>query len=144
MVALLSSSDLQIIPMPTKSVGVQVNQTMTANDEHLHVNTNDANTNCIIFIEDGSHQVNVASEYGVDYDGNNPLQRLILPLMMTPETGIQLAVMNYFQQGAASHFYDACIHRLIVVSVSEGARQVAPVQQATSSTILKLIECIDF
>ncbi len=56
----------------------------------------DANTNCIIFKEDGSHQVNVASEYGVDYDGNNPLQRLILPLMLTPEAAMQLAVMNYF------------------------------------------------
>jgi hypothetical protein len=29
--------------------------------------------------------------------------------------------MNYFQQGATSYFNDACIHRLIVVSVSEGA-----------------------
>ncbi len=26
-----------------------------------------------------------------------------------------------FQQGAASHFNDGCLHRLIVVSVSEGA-----------------------
>ena len=50
--------------------------------------------------------------------------------------------MNYFQQGAASHFNDACIHRLIVVSVSEGARQVAPAQQAASSTILKLIDAL--
>jgi hypothetical protein len=40
--------------------------------------------------------------------------------------------MNYFQHGAASHFNDACIHRLIVVSVSEGARQVAPAQLADS------------
>jgi hypothetical protein len=40
--------------------------------------------------------------------------------------------MNYFQQGDASHFNDACIHRLIVVSVSEGARQVAPAQLAAS------------
>ena len=29
--------------------------------------------------------------------------------------------MNYFQQGAASHFNDVCIHRLIAVSVSEEA-----------------------
>ncbi len=50
--------------------------------------------------------------------------------------------MNYFQQGAASHFNDACIHRLIVVSVSEGARQVAPAQLAASSTILKLIDAL--
>jgi hypothetical protein len=34
----------------------------------------------------------VASEYGVDYDGNNPLQRLILPLILTPEAAMQLAV----------------------------------------------------
>jgi hypothetical protein len=50
--------------------------------------------------------------------------------------------VNYFQQGAASHFNDACIHRLIVVSVSEGARQVATAQQAASSTILKLIDAL--
>jgi hypothetical protein len=50
--------------------------------------------------------------------------------------------MNYFQQGAASHFNDACIHRLIVVSVSEGALQVAPAQLAASSTILKLIDAL--
>jgi hypothetical protein len=31
---------------------------------------------------------------------------------------------------------------LIVVSVSEGAQQVAPTQQATSSTILKLIDSL--
>ena len=42
-----------------------------------------------------------------------------------------------FQQGAAFHFNDGCLHRLIVVSVSEGAQQVAPT--AASSTILKLI-----
>ncbi len=47
-----------------------------------------------------------------------------------------------FQQGAASHLNDSCLHRLIVVSVSEGARQVAPTQQATSSTILKLIDAL--
>jgi hypothetical protein len=50
--------------------------------------------------------------------------------------------MNYFQQGATSHFNDACVHRLIVVSVSEGARQVAPAQLAASSTILKLIDAL--
>ena len=50
--------------------------------------------------------------------------------------------MNYFQQGAVSHFNDACIHRLIVVSVSEGALQVAPAQLAASSTILKLIDAL--
>jgi hypothetical protein len=50
--------------------------------------------------------------------------------------------MNYFQQGAASHFNDACIHKLIVVSVSEGALQVAPAQLAASSTILKLIDAL--
>ncbi len=50
--------------------------------------------------------------------------------------------MNYFQQGAASHFNDACIHRLIVVSVTEGARQVASAQQAASSNILKLIDAL--
>jgi len=38
--------------------------------------------------------------------------------------------MNYFQQGAASHFNNTCIHRLTVVSVFEGARQVAPAQLA--------------
>jgi hypothetical protein len=47
-----------------------------------------------------------------------------------------------FQQGAASHFNDGCLHRLIIVSVSEGARQVAPTQQAASSTILKLIDAL--
>jgi len=41
-----------------------------------------------------------------------------------------------------SHFNDACIQRLIVVSVSDGARQVAPAQQAASSTILKLIDAL--
>ena len=50
--------------------------------------------------------------------------------------------MNYFQKGATSYFNDACIHRLIVFSVSEGARQVAPAQQAASSTILKLIDTL--
>ncbi len=29
--------------------------------------------------------------------------------------------INDFQQGATSHFNDGCLHRLIVVSVSEGA-----------------------
>jgi hypothetical protein len=48
--------------------------------------------------------------------------------------------INDFQQGAASHFNDNCFHRLIVVSVSEGAQQVAPTQQTISSTILKLID----
>jgi hypothetical protein len=47
-----------------------------------------------------------------------------------------------FQQGATSHFNNSCLHRLIVVSVSEGAQQVAPTQQATSSTILKLIDSL--
>jgi hypothetical protein len=55
----LSSSNLQIIPMPTKSGGVQVNQMMTLmtsdNDKQLHENTNDANTNCVIFNKDVSH-----------------------------------------------------------------------------------------
>jgi hypothetical protein len=41
-----------------------------------------------------------------------------------------------------NYFNDACIHRLIVVSVSEGARQVATAQQAASSTILKLIDAL--
>ena len=34
---------------------------------------------------------------------------------------VQDGRMKDFQQGAASYFNDACIHRLIVVSVSEGA-----------------------
>jgi hypothetical protein len=50
--------------------------------------------------------------------------------------------MNDFQQGAAFHFNDSCFHRVIVVSISEGARQVAPAQQAASSTILKLIDTL--
>jgi hypothetical protein len=45
-----------------------------------------------------------------------------------------------FQQGAASLFNDGCLHRLIVVSVSGGAQQGDPTQQATSFTILKLID----
>jgi hypothetical protein len=47
---------------------------------------------------------------------------------------------NDFQQGATSYFNDNCLHRLIVVTVSEGARQVASTQQTASSTILKLID----
>jgi hypothetical protein len=48
--------------------------------------------------------------------------------------------INDFQQGVASRFNNNCFHRLIVVSVSEGAQQVAPTQQTVSSTILKLID----
>ncbi len=34
----------------------------------------------------------MASEHGVNYAGNNPLQRLILPSILTPEAAMQLAV----------------------------------------------------
>jgi hypothetical protein len=60
-----------------------------ANNKHLHVKSNNASTNCIIFNEDVSHRVDVASEYRVDYNGNNPLQRLILPLFLTLEAAIR-------------------------------------------------------
>jgi hypothetical protein len=40
-------------------------------------------TNGVIFDKVVSHRVNVAMKYGIDNDGNNPLQRRILPLIPT-------------------------------------------------------------
>jgi hypothetical protein len=45
----------------------------------------------------------VASEHGDDYDNNNPLQRLILPLILTPEAEIQM-VVNVFELAGACIF----------------------------------------
>jgi len=65
-------------------------------------NSNDDAT-CVIFNEDVSHRVDVASEHGDDYDDNNPLQRLILPLISTPEAEMQMAV-NVFELAGACIF----------------------------------------
>ena len=65
-------------------------------------NSNDDAT-CVIFNEDVSHRVDVASEHGDDYDNNNPLQRLILPLILTPEAEMQMAV-NVFELARACIF----------------------------------------
>ena len=72
------------------------------NDEHLHVNTNNANTNCIIFNEDVRHQVHVVSEHGEGYNGNNPLQRPSLPLTLMPEATVQMAVNAFELAGACT------------------------------------------
>ena len=64
-----------------------------ANDEHLHVNTNEVDTNCVIFNKDVSNRVNVASKHRDDYDNNNPLQRMILPLILTLEAEMPLLVL---------------------------------------------------
>ena len=45
----------------------------------------------------------MASEHGDDYDDNNPLQRLILPLISTPEVEMQMAV-NAFELAGACIF----------------------------------------
>jgi len=58
---------------------------------------------CVIFNEDVSHRVDVASEHGDDYDDNNPLQRLIIPLLSTPEAEMQMAV-NVFELAGAFIF----------------------------------------
>ena len=71
------------------------------NDEHLHVNTNNVNTDCIIFNEDVSHRVHVASEHGEGYDGNNPLQRPSLPLTLTPEEAEMQMAVNAFELAGA-------------------------------------------
>jgi len=51
--------------------------------------------NCVIFNKDVSHRVHVASEHGEGYGGNNPLQRPILPLTLTPEAEMQMAVYAF-------------------------------------------------
>jgi hypothetical protein len=65
-------------------------------------NSNDDAT-CVIFNENVSHRVDVASEHGDDYDNNNPLQRLILPLISTLEAEMQM-VVNVFELAGACIF----------------------------------------
>ncbi len=90
----------------------------------------------------------MASKHGDDYDGNNPLQQPILPLILTPEAEMQMAINAFELAGACAaciifrkkphkligeHFIASnysivgfqLVVKLILILISEGA-QVAP------------------